>query len=81
MMEKGSDVPKTLAFTLIILTVLISAASTWVLVTKSIGNEPLLSLNSAIVHLNIFKNNVREPALYDSNAGNARLFIAKKEVS
>ena len=80
-MEKESDVPKTLAFTLIILTVLVSAASTWVLVTKSIGNEPLPSLNSAILHLNIFKNNVHAPALSDSNAGNARIFIAKKEVS
>jgi hypothetical protein len=77
MMEKG-DVPKALAFTLIILTVLISAASTWVLVTRSIDSKPLLSLNSAIVHLNIFRNNVHEPALSDSNAGNARIFIAKK---
>jgi hypothetical protein len=81
-MEKGSDVPKALAFTLIILTVLISAASTWVLVTKSMDSSPSFSLNMANVQLGILKGFYKEPLLKDSNEGNARIYIAKpKEVS
>ena len=76
-MENGSDVSKKLALVLILLTVFISAASTWLLVTSSVNPDVGESFNSAIIHLNIFRNRVNEPAQTDSNAGNARLFIAK----
>jgi predicted acyltransferase len=76
-MEKGSDVSKGLALVLIILTVLVSAVSTWVLITSSMESEIAPSNGFSLVHLNIFKSRAAEPTLMDANSGNARLVIAK----
>jgi hypothetical protein len=78
-MEKGSDISKTLALVLIILTVLISATSTWVLITKSMSSEPESSINKALVHLRILRGDVQEPLQTDTNSGDVRLFIANSK--
>lgn len=76
-MEKGSDVSKTVAFVLIILTVLISATSTWVLITSSMSSEPVFpGFNDALVKLHILRGPVMEPLQSDTNAGDVRLYIA-----
>ena len=75
-MEKG-DVPKRLAMALVILTVLISGASTWVLITKSSYVEPFSGINDALVHLNIFKNRAQEQFTSDANSANVKLYISK----
>ena len=78
MEKRSSDVSKTVALVLIILTVIISAASTWVLITKSMESEPVGgSLNSALVQLRILKASTPEPVASDTNAGDVKLFIAK----
>jgi len=77
-MKKESDVSKVLAFILIILTVMISATSTWVLITKSMSNEPQQSrFNKALIFLHILKGPVEEPTQTDSNSGDVSVFIAK----
>jgi hypothetical protein len=76
-MEKGSDISKTLALVLILLTVLISATSTWVIVSKSMTSEPTSTFNKALIHLRILKGPVQEPVQTDTNSGDVRLHIAK----
>ncbi|MBW2964300.1 hypothetical protein KY363_02470 [Candidatus Woesearchaeota archaeon] len=81
-MEKRTDISKALALVLIILTVLISAASTWVLITSSMSSEPGGSFNRALVHLSILKGPERLPAQADTNSGDVKLYISQpKEVS
>lgn len=81
-MEKGTDISKTLALVLIILTVLISAVSTWVLITSSTSSEPGSPFNRALIHLSILKGSDRMPAQADANSGDVRLYISQpKEVS
>jgi hypothetical protein len=78
-MEKRIDISKRLALVLIILTVLISAVSTWVLISSSIGPGEGSSVNDVLVRLNILKGPVREPVQTDSNTGDVTLFIAKSK--
>ena len=81
-MEEKRDISKSIALVLIVLTVLISATSTWVLITHSIDSETGPGFGSALIHLNIFKNRVIEPVQMDSNSGEVKLYISKpKEVS
>ena len=75
----GQDISKTLAFVLIILTVMISATGTWVLITSSMGPEQGPSVNRALIHLYINRGQVVEPVQTDSNAGDVRLVIAKSK--
>ncbi len=76
-MKKESDVSKTIALVLIILTVMISATSTWVLITSSMSPEPQQSgLNKVMVFLHILKSPVSEPMQTDYNSGDVQLFIA-----
>ncbi len=77
-MSKESDISKTLAFVLIILTVMISAASTWVLVDRTMSSEPESSFNDALIRLHILRGQVEEPVQTDTNAGDVRLYIADK---
>jgi len=77
--EKESDMHKGVVITLIILTVLVSAVSTWMLITSSMDSQTPSSSNSVLVHLNIFKSRAIEPVLSDANGGNARLIIAKSK--
>ena len=76
-MEKGSDISKSLALALILLTVLVSAASTWVLVTTSVGSDEPSGLNDALVMLHILKGHPKEPFQMDSNSGDVKLFISR----
>jgi hypothetical protein len=77
-MEKKSDITKTIALILIILTVVISATSTWVLINKSMSSEPEYpAFNRALIHLNILKGEPYEPVQTDTNSGNVKLFISK----
>lgn len=77
-MEKKSDISKTIALILIILTVVISATSTWVLITNSMSSEPAYpAFNKALIHLNILEGEHYEPAQMDSNSGNVKLFVSK----
>jgi hypothetical protein len=81
-MEEKGDISKSVALVLIIIIVLISATSTWVLITHSMDSEDVPGFGSALIHLNIFKNRVVEPVQTDSNSGEVRLYISKpKEVS
>jgi hypothetical protein len=81
-MEEKGDISRSVALVLIILTVLISATSTWVLITHSMESDKGSGLGDALVHLNIFKSRVREPVQTDTNSGQVSLYIAKaKEVS
>ncbi|MFH1064359.1 MAG: hypothetical protein V1729_04725 [Candidatus Woesearchaeota archaeon] len=76
-MKKESDVSKTLALVLIILTVMISATSTWVLITNSMSPQPEQSgLNKVMILLHIIKGPVNEPMQTDYNSGDVKLFIS-----
>lgn len=78
-MEKKSDISKRLALVLILMTVLISATSTWVLINSSISSEhEESSFNKALIHLHILPAPVKEPVQTDSNSGDIRLYIASK---
>jgi hypothetical protein len=77
-MEEKSDISKSVALVLILLTVFISAASTWMLITHSMDSDSGPGLGDAIVHLSIFKSRVREPVQTDSNSGEVRLYVAKR---
>ena len=69
-MEKRSDVSKTVALVLIILTVLISTTSTWVLITSSMSSEPVFpGFNNALIKLHILNGPSTEPIQSDTNAG------------
>jgi len=76
-MEKKRDISKRFALALIILTVLISATSTWVLVTHSMSAEPGPAVNKPLIHLFITRGEPLEPAQTDTNSGNVRLLIGK----
>ncbi len=70
---------KTLALVLVILTVLISATSTWMLITNSMNSEPDSSFNKALVQLRIIKGQTVELPQTDSNAGDVKLYIAESK--
>ncbi|MBN1544103.1 hypothetical protein JW898_01420 [Candidatus Woesearchaeota archaeon] len=77
-MEKGSDISKSLALVLIILTIFISAVSTWMLINKSVGSgSEEGGLNRALVQLHILKGPVYEPLQTDTNSGDVKLYIAR----
>ena len=79
MVKKSDDVSKTITLVLIILTVIISATSTWVLITNSLGSEPAGSgFNNALIHLRILRGDAPAPLQSDTNAGDVKLFIADK---
>ncbi|MFC1741515.1 hypothetical protein ACFL3V_03190 [Nanoarchaeota archaeon] len=77
-MRKESDISKRVALVLIILTVVISAASTWVLITKSMDSNPVHDgFNKALVQLHILRGPVEDPFQSDTNSGDVKLYIAK----
>lgn len=78
-MEKKSDISKGLALVLIILTVLISATSTWVIITKSISPEPESGFNKALISLHILKAPDSGSVATDTNSGDVRLYIANSK--
>jgi len=77
-MEKGSDISKTLALVLVILTVIISATSTWVLITNSMDYDMPARFDAALLRLHILKGDVKVPMQTDANAGDVKIFIAKQ---
>ncbi len=78
-MEKKSDTSKVLAFVLIVLTVLISATSTWLLITSSMDSPVPSVFDKVLISLNIIKNRPAQNVQMDSNAGQATIFIAKSK--
>lgn len=79
MVKKSDDVSKTIALVLIILTVIISATSTWVLITQSMSSESTDSgFNKALIHLRILRGEAPAHLQSDTNAGDVKLFIADK---
>jgi len=79
MEEKGNDISKRLALILIVLTVIISAACTWVLISSTSESDSTQGAFGAIIHLNILKGKSVEPVLTDSNSGNVQLNIVNKK--
>ncbi|MBW2968352.1 hypothetical protein KY362_07770 [Candidatus Woesearchaeota archaeon] len=78
-MEKKKEISKTLAFALVVLTVLISAASTWIIIDKTLDSPgPHPTLSETLVRLHILRGPVVEPAQTDSNAGQVQLYISDK---
>lgn len=77
-MKKESEISKTIALVLIILTVMVSATSTWMIITSSMDPaQDQTGLGKVMVFLNILKGPVTEPVQTDQNTGDVQLFIAE----
>ena len=73
------DMPKSIALVLVLLTVVISAATTWLVIDRSFSSEPLYSEGSGIIALNIRKGESLQPGLKDSNSADVKLNIVKNK--